>query len=112
MPARTIAIGDIHGCSKALRTVVDAIEPTADDTIVFLGDFVDRGRDSRGVLDFVLELEKRCQVVPLLGNHELMLLEAGENPLAMEPWLSVGGAATIQSYGGRLESIPPEHWEF
>jgi serine/threonine protein phosphatase 1 len=112
MPARTIAIGDIHGCSQALQAIVESIQPAADDTLVFLGDFVDRGPNSRGVLDFVLELEKRCQVVPLLGNHELMLLEAAENPLAMEPWLTFGGAATIQSYDGRLENIPPEHWEF
>lgn len=112
MPARTIAIGDIHGCSRALQAIVEAIQPTAEDTLVFLGDFVDRGPDSRGVLDFVLELEKRCQVVPVLGNHELMLLAAAENPLAIESWLSVGGAATVHSYAGRLENIPPAHWEF
>jgi serine/threonine protein phosphatase 1 len=112
MPARTIAIGDIHGCSKALRAIVDAIRPASDDTLVFLGDFVDRGPDSRGVLDFVLELEKICTVVPLVGNHELMLLESAGNPLALESWLAVGGAATVRSYGGRLENIPPEHWEF
>jgi serine/threonine protein phosphatase 1 len=112
MPARTIAIGDVHGCSKALRAIANAIQPTADDTLVFLGDFIDRGPDSRSVLDFVLELENRCQVVPLLGNHELMLLEAAENPLAIEPWLSCGGAATVHSYDGRLENIPAEHWNF
>ena len=48
MPGRTIAIGDIHGCSAALRAIVEAIQPTADDTIVTLGDYVDRGPDSRG----------------------------------------------------------------
>lgn len=112
MPARTIAVGDVHGCSQALRAIVDAIQPTADDTLVFLGDYVDRGPDSRGVLDFVLDLEKRCRVVPLLGNHELMLLEAAENRLTIEPWLTVGGAATIQSYKGHLENVPPEHWDF
>jgi serine/threonine protein phosphatase 1 len=112
MSARTIAIGDVHGCSKALGAIVDAIQPTADDTLVFLGDFVDRGPDSRGVLDFVLGLEKRCRVVPLLGNHELMLLEAAENELLIEPWLTVGGGATVQSYDGSLKNIPAEHWEF
>src|SRR6185369_13015247 len=112
MPVRTIAIGDVHGCSEALRAIVDAIQPAADDTLIFLGDFVDRGPDSRGVLNFVLELENRCAIVPLLGNHELMLLEAAEHPLALEPWLSCGGAATVQSYGGQLGNIPPEHWDF
>ena len=49
MPGRTIAIGDIHGCAAALRALVAAIKPAAEDTIVPLGDYVDRGPDSRGV---------------------------------------------------------------
>jgi len=51
MPGRTIAIGDIHGCSAALSALVTAIAPKAEDTLVPLGDYVDRGPDSRGVLD-------------------------------------------------------------
>lgn len=112
MPARTIAIGDVHGCAKALAAVIGAVQPGEDDTLVFLGDFVDRGPDSRGVLELVSELETRRRVVPLLGNHEIMLLEAAENPLAIESWLTCGGAATVRSYDGRLENIPAEHWEF
>ena len=112
MTARTIAIGDIHGCSQALRAIVEAIQPTADDTLVLLGDYVDRGPDSRGVMDFVLELEKRCRVVPLLGNHEMMLLDAHENPQVIGPWLECGGDATVRSYGGQLTNIPPEHLDF
>ena len=52
MPARTIAIGDIHGCSTALAALIDAIDLQPDDTVVTLGDYVDRGLDSKGVLDF------------------------------------------------------------
>ena len=112
MTARTIAIGDIHGCSAALRALVEAINPTAKDTLVLLGDYVDRGPDSRGVLDQLLELEKRCRVMPLLGNHELMLLEALANPYSIEPWKECGGAQTLASYGGRIGNIPEEHWAF
>ena len=112
MSSRTIAIGDIHGCSGALAAIVEAIQPAAEDTLVLLGDYVDRGPDSRGVLDFVLELEGRCRVVPLLGNHELMLLDALENPQVIGPWLECGGNATVQSYDGRLSNIPPEHLSF
>jgi len=112
MPSRTIAIGDIHGCSRALRAIVEAIQPAADDTLVLLGDYVDRGSDSRGVLDFVLELEGRCRVVPLLGNHELMLLDALQNLLVIGPWLECGGDATVRSYDGRLSNIPAEHLAF
>src|SRR5438067_10063043 len=112
MSARTIAIGDIHGCSQALRAVVDAIEPAPDDTLVMLGDYVDRGSDSRGVLELILELEGRCRLVPLLGNHELMLLDAVQNPSVLGPWLECGGHATVRSYDGRLGNIPREHLEF
>lgn len=112
MPARTIAIGDIHGCSKALRSVIEAIQPASNDTLVMLGDYVDRGPDSRGVLELVLELESRCRLVPLLGNHELMLLDAVQNPNVLGPWLECGGQATVGSYDGRLGNIPPEHLEF
>jgi serine/threonine protein phosphatase 1 len=112
MPSRTIAIGDIHGCSKALRALVEAIQPAADDTLVLLGDYVDRGPDSRGVLDFLLELESRCKLIPLLGNHELMLLDALRHANAIAPWAECGGYATLQSYGGRLANIPREHLAF
>jgi serine/threonine protein phosphatase 1 len=112
MAGRTIAIGDIHGCSAALRALVAAIEPKADDTLIPLGDYVDRGPDSRGAIDFVLELERRCQVVPLLGNHELMLLDAIQNPRVLSQWLECGGDATIRSYEGSLSNMPSEHIEF
>lgn len=56
MLARLIAIGDIHGCSLALRALIEAIDPQANDTIVTLGDYVDRGIDSKGVLDELIAL--------------------------------------------------------
>ena len=76
MPGRTIAIGDIHGCSLALAALIDAIVPGPDDTVVTLGDYVNRGPDSPGVLDQLIALGQRCRLVPLLGNHEEMLLAA------------------------------------
>jgi serine/threonine protein phosphatase 1 len=112
MPGRTIAIGDIHGCLAALRAVVEAISPTADDTLVTLGDYVDRGPDSRGVLEYMLELEKQFKVVPLLGNHEIMMLDSLQNLSVIGPWLESGGDATVRSYDGRLQNVPAEHIAF
>lgn len=112
MPGRIIAIGDIHGCSAALAAITSAIDPQPDDTLVPLGDFIDRGPDSRGVLEQLLNLQDRCRLVPLLGNHEVMLLDVLEGPASLAPWLSCGGAATLESYGGHLEDIPPKHLDF
>jgi serine/threonine protein phosphatase 1 len=112
MTKRTIAIGDIHGCSVALRTLLPAINPQSDDTLVLLGDYIDRGPDSRGVLDQLIELVERCEVVPLLGNHELMLLQSLSNREMFEFWRACGGNETLQSYGGSLDNMPFEHLVF
>src|SRR5262249_57711237 len=76
MTGRTIAIGDIHGCPDALAALIDAVAPGRDDTIVTLGDYIDRGPNSRGVLDRLLRLAGQCRLVPLLRNHEEALLDA------------------------------------
>lgn len=112
MPDRTIAIGDIHGCSQALEAVLKMVAPTADDTIITLGDYVDRGPDSKGVVERLLALSETCRHVPLLGNHEIMLLKALEDPAEMRFWLTCGGLPTLHSYGGDPASIPPEHLRF
>jgi serine/threonine protein phosphatase 1 len=107
VPGRTIAIGDIHGCSLALRVLLDAINPRPEDILVPLGDYIDRGPDSRGVLDQVIALRVRCTVVPLLGNHEEMLLAALKDRTALRLWLSCGGLEAVASYSTRLR--PPTH---
>ena len=71
---RTIAIGDIHGCSAALAKLIELIELQPDDVLVPLGDFVDRGIDSKGVIHQLISLGDRCRLVPILGNHEEMML--------------------------------------
>ena len=83
MPARTIAIGDIHGHSRALAALLENVKPQPQDTLVFLGDSIDRGPDSRGVVEQVIALQERCHVVPLMGNHEEMLLNARETEYAL-----------------------------
>jgi len=76
MSGRIIAVGDIHGCSAALAALVLAIDLKPQDTFVTLGDYVDRGIESKAVLEQLIELEKRCQLVPILGNHDQMMLHA------------------------------------
>jgi Calcineurin-like phosphoesterase len=114
MPSRLIAIGDIHGCLTALCTILDAIEPTSDDTIVTLGDYIDRGPDSRGTIDTLLQLQSSCRLVPLLGNHDEMLIDiCTGRPDLLPDWLQFGGSATLKSYGAaKPDEIPQAHIEF
>jgi serine/threonine protein phosphatase 1 len=114
---RILAVGDIHGCSKAFDRLLEVVAPTREDLIVTLGDYVDRGPDSFGVLERLLSLRRSFRLVPLKGNHEQMMLDArlGYGPLS--DWLSSGGRQTLASYsvlgdGGKLVDVLPEHWDF
>lgn len=113
MPDRIIAIGDIHGYSAALATLLEAIDPQPDDTLIPLGDYCDRGPDTRGVIDQLMALAKRCHLVPILGNHDEMLLEVRQCADHLNDWLSYGGTTTLFSYDVVLpQEIPQEHVEF
>ncbi len=94
---RLLAIGDIHGCLTALNTLLDAVAPEADDQIIALGDYVDRGPDSRGVLDHLIALHAGGRLIALRGNHDAMMLDARH--LTDSLWLACGGDATLLSYG-------------
>lgn len=105
---RLIVVGDIHGCDVALRTLLDRWQLQPADHLVVLGDVIDRGPQSRQVLNLLVEVEDSCQLTFVLGNHEEMLLDvlAGGRP---ETWLHHGGVATLDSYGGDLGNIPERH---
>ncbi len=102
---RVYAVGDVHGRADLLRElhgriVADAEGGPAQRAIVYLGDYVDRGPDSRGVLDLLLdEAPPGFEQIALLGNHEAMLLAFLERAENGPPWLWNGGAATLLSYG-------------
>jgi len=103
---RTLAIGDIHGHLNALQTLVDFVSPRSDDTLITVGDYVDRGPDSAGVIEWLIQKFDAGQLVPLRGNHDIMMLDALEREDWVDGWKSVGGDKTIQSY--RERGIDPE----
>jgi len=109
---RLIAIGDVHGCFLALDTLLAEIAPAKTDTIVFLGDLIDQGRESAAVLDRIIELQQQCQVVLIQGNHEEMLFAARDNEKGLRYWEDCGGVYTLNSYkfGAGLDVIPEKHW--
>ena len=108
----TWAIGDIHGCHRALDTLLAAIRPTPEDTIVVLGDVVDRGPNTRGVIETLLQLATLTRLVTLKGNHEEMLLDALSGGPWLESWLRYGGQSVLDSYGGDPTAIPESHFAF
>jgi serine/threonine protein phosphatase 1 len=117
---KTYVIGDIHGCSQALADLLKIMEPIhQDDTIIFIGDYIDRGPDSKGVVDIILDLRKRHKrTITLMGNHELMFMNALKG-IDVEEFLQIGGEHTFKSYGIPLDSlqdintrIPAEHLVF
>jgi len=114
---RTFAIGDIHGCSRALAELLLLVKPASNDQIVFVGDYIDRGPGSRQVIDSLLDLKRTCSPVFLRGNHEVMMLDAREDSLKANLWHSYGGFEALISYGSELghdwaRAIPETHWAF
>jgi serine/threonine protein phosphatase 1 len=112
---RTYTFGDVHGCLDQLQRLVDLCERDAGperSKFIMLGDYIDRGPDSRGVIDFLINLQKWSpdEVICLRGNHEDLLLAALENEDAELSWLSNGADATLHSYrASRARDLPTQH---
>lgn len=122
----TYAIGDIHGCLKELSELLwvlteqEKLQP--EDKLVFVGDYVDRGPEPKGVVDFLIQLSKTQNCVFLKGNHEDMMLDyLGVDGHHGSVWIMNGGEATLNSYGLNsfnsdkpcvAASLPQEHLDF
>ncbi|MGA3000031.1 metallophosphoesterase family protein [Bradyrhizobium sp.] len=102
---RIYALGDIHGRADLLKkmfTVIDADlarNPASRPIQVFLGDYVDRGPDSAGTLDLLIERGRHHETVCLKGNHEAFMLEVLHDPNKLGEWRKFGGLQTLMAYG-------------
>ena len=111
----TYAIGDIHGSLSKLRRLMQRCADHAQGrptTFVFLGDYIDRGPDSAGVVGYVIELQSRLreQIIALKGNHEAVALGVIDGTMPAVCSLNLGGAATLRSYGAdSAQALPGEH---
>jgi Calcineurin-like phosphoesterase len=113
--ARLYVIGDIHGRLDLLDQVIDAIhrdvEARGSDALtVTLGDYIDRGPASRGVLDRLISNPFPIPLVALKGNHEALLEAFLANPAVGKHWRSLGGAETLYSYGVPVGMLTAEHY--
>ncbi len=109
--SRLIGISDIHGEYEKLRSVLDKICLKQDDTIVFMGDYIDRGAKSREVVDEIISLQNICNCVYLIGSHEYAMLHADIDDYYHYLFWNYGGDATVKSYGS-YENIMKIHGEF
>lgn len=114
---RHLAIGDIHGCYTALRKLCEFVQLRSDDVIITMGDYGDRGPDTKRSIDYLLQLRQRHKLIPLRGNHDIMMLNARKNEVDYQSWINVGGDATLRSYApkgqeGRLAHVTAPHWVF
>lgn len=103
---RVCAIGDIHGCLDIFGDLLERIDadlaarPALESRIVVLGDFIDRGADSAGVVNLLRAFDGDPHVTVLMGNHEAMAVEALRGaPAAMDRWLAMGGGVALESWG-------------
>ena len=129
---RLMAIGDIHGCANALKGLLRQVKPNRQDTLVFLGDYIDRGSNSREVINQLVKLSHSNRVHFIKGNHEEAMLASRDDIITewqaetsvgdhQRPiychWQRWGGDTTLKSYGLPLEAkslitIPKAHWDF
>lgn len=112
---RIIAISDLHGDLLALDALIRYIRPTRQDLIVTIGDYVDRGSDSFGVIERLIELHTHhdVNIVSLRGNHDQMMIEALNSPEDLDFWLQLGGQSTLASYPDQsIRAVPEAHWHF
>jgi len=120
---KRFVIGDIHGCIRTFRTLIqEKIHPSGKDVIYLLGDYIDRGPDSKAVVDYILELQQKSfQVIALMGNHEYMLNHAQNSINFFKLWMINSGFTTLRDFGVIVETyyspksilqIPGRYLEF
>ena len=134
----TYAIGDVHGCLSALERLLELVGISGQDQLVMLGDYIDRGPDSAGVIERLIDLSSSLDLVCLKGNHEIMMKAARSDLRERRRWMMCGGGAAYDSYvarfgpalsedsagdeeddfesaaylGDGLDVVPETHWQF
>jgi serine/threonine protein phosphatase 1 len=105
-------IGDIHGGLRALKQVIELTNPSFDDELIFLGDYVDGWSESSQVIDFLIDLSKKSKCVFIRGNHDTILNDYLTSGNISSSWLVHGGRATLANYKGLGEEVINMHIDF
>lgn len=113
LPDNTYAVGDIHGCRKTLQTLIESLPLNNNSVLIFLGDYIDRGPDTKGVIDYLIQLKTKYECHFLIGNHEQLLLDYIQHD-DFKNWLPNGAIKTMESYGFKngYFDLPENHLLF
>lgn len=109
---RTITIGDIHGGKRALIQLLERVQPTEKDHLIFLGDYVDGWSESAQLIDYLIDLGQKIHCTFIFGNHDAWCLDWLSKEEVNPYWLKHGGQATLDSYSGYSDDQKLEHEEF
>lgn len=109
---RTLVFGDIHGGLKALNQLLERIDLSENDRLIFLGDYVDGWSESAQVIDFLIDLAQKQECIFIRGNHDVWCHEWLQNDVINEIWFMHGGKSTIESYQNTDLSRKQQHLEF
>ena len=109
---RTFAIGDIHGGLRALEQLLERIELTDDDILIFVGDYVDGWSESAQVIQYLINLSKHQECVFIKGNHDLWCEDWLRTKNGFSVWLEHGGSETIESYVKFSKEEKTKHLHF
>ena len=109
---KTYAIGDIHGGFNALKELIEKLPLQTQDTLIFLGDYVDGWSDSPKVISYLMQLKNNYTCIFIKGNHDQLLLDYFKNNSMPEQWLHHGGKSTIDAYKNIDSKTKKLHQEF
>ena len=109
---RTLIFGDIHGGLKALVQLLEQVDPTENDRLIFLGDYVDGWSESAQVVTFLINLSQKQQCIFIRGNHDIWCHDWLKNNVVNDIWFVHGGKSTIESYQNIDASEKEKHLEF
>lgn len=109
---RRLVIGDIHGGLKALKQVLERANVTQNDTLIFLGDYVDGWSESPQVIDFLMDLDKTNDCIFIKGNHDDLLMNYLKTNTYNEEWFLHGGKSTVEAYEKVEDSLKLKHIDF
>ena len=108
----TFAIGDIHGGLKALLQVLNKLEIKEEDTLIFMGDYVDGWSESAQVIDFLINLSEKFNCIILKGNHDFCCQNWLKSDVVHPSWYMHGGKETMESYEGFTDKKRHQHLLF